>query len=85
MGQIVIVSLRREANTTSYESSSSLHRCRKAEGTRGSGVGVDIEAARLVKEPSQSVSSTRFVCELDRARLAREPQQKTICIYTDII
>jgi hypothetical protein len=44
-------------------------------------------SARLVKQPSQRTSSARLVCELELARLAREPQQKIVYmgIYNDII
>jgi hypothetical protein len=33
-------------------------------------------SARLFKQPSQRTISARLVCELELARLAREPQQK---------
>jgi hypothetical protein len=35
-------------------------------------------SARLVKQPSQRTSSARLVCELELARLTREPEQKNI-------
>jgi hypothetical protein len=38
-------------------------------------------SARLVKQPSQRTSSARLVCELELARLAREPQQKIVYMY----
>jgi hypothetical protein len=39
-------------------------------------------STRLVKQPSQRISSARLVCELELARLAREPEQKnSIHVY----
>jgi hypothetical protein len=38
-------------------------------------------SARLVKQPSQRISSARLVCELELARLAREPEQKIVYMY----
>jgi hypothetical protein len=38
-------------------------------------------SAQLVKQPSQRTSSAWLVCELEVARLAREPQQKIVYMY----